>query len=384
MAKEGRDIVKEAVKDAKALREAALAAAKNELIEGMVPGVRRFLETEIKRALGPQNEDQDRIRRGVQDNWPGESHTGFEEAKEKGDQEMDMKDKDLDMEALNSFFPNLGEADGEDHMAGDMPPPPPSHGKGPAFEAEIPTLEGDEPDGDEEMVCEPPKRHKKEKGEDEGDMDEEIEISEEALRKVYEASLQTEVEVKKGFSDMTKAGELDDVVKDAGKGLADVKKGESAWEKEEPPAKQDYSVKEAIMRGLRENKVLRERLGKAVQIIQKLGTRLHEVNLFNAKVMHVNRILNRTRLTTEQKRVVMESIDKARTIDEVKMVFETIVSSFEAARSLVESRTRAPKANSGRGGGRGAPDKKEVLSESVDRAPGDKYARLRQLAGLVK
>lgn len=398
--KEGRDLVSEAVNDAKALRNAALAAAKNELVESMTPGLKALLEKSIKGVLA-KNEDTDRIRRGIQDNWPGESHTGFEEAKEKGDPQMDkvppQDDQELDLESLASFFPAMSEMPEEDPMAlapkvdedpsmqmGQIPTlGMPGMGMGGMPEAIAP--EGEE--GEEEMKVEGKKKKDKDDDKEKDTMDEEIEISEAELKKVYEAALQTEAQVTKGFGEMTKAGELDDVAKDVDKGLADVKKGEHEWAKETPPAAQDFTVKEMralIGKGLTENKSLRENLKKAVGLIRHLGARLHEVNLFNAKVLHVNRILNTNgRLTKEQKKVVLESIDRAKSIDEVKTVYEVINNSFAVATQLSEDKSRKPVANAQRPRTSGAADQK-VLRESVDRQTNDGFGRLQQLAGLIK
>lgn len=353
------------------MREAVLETAKNELVEAMAPALKKLLEQTI-RGNKSMPEGANRLRRGVQDNYPGESHTNFEEGKDKGDASMDdnQKDMELDLESLAGFFPQLAELGMSDEEQPGMElPAEGAPADEMSFESQIPML-GEEPKMDDE---------------EEGDMDEEVEISEAELRKVYEAALQTEVEVKKGFGEMTKAGELDAVAKDVDKGLADVKKGESGWDTVEPPAKQDFTVKEMIRRGMQENKQLRENLGKAAKMIRVLGTRLHEVNLFNSKVLHVNRILNgRGRLTTEQKKVVMESIDKARSVQEVKMVYETIVGSFKASQPLSESKVRKPSANAQRARSSGSPDQK-VLRESADRGNGDGTVnRWKQLAGLVK
>lgn len=374
----GRDLVNEAVNDAKALKEAALSAAKNELLEAMAPRIKELLEKNIKGVLA-QNEDADRIRRGIQDNWPGESHSGFEEGKthEKGESKMDkdnkpQDEKELDLESLASFFPSMSEMPEED-------PAQPKVDENPASMM-IPTLGEAEACEDEDGEMKEAKKDKEEEK-----MDEEIEISESELKKVYEAALAAErlaeVQVKKGFGDMTKAGELDDVVKDAGKGLNPEKKGETPWEKGEVEDKKDWMVKEAIAKGMAENKALRENLRKAVGMIRALGAKLHETNLFNAKVLHVNRMLNKHKLTSEQRKVVLESIDKAKSVDEVKTVFEAIDSSFAVSQSLSESVARKPVANAQRPRTSGTPDQK-VLSESVDRQEKGQYSRLAQLAGL--
>jgi hypothetical protein len=216
------------------------------------------------------------------------------------------------------------------------------------------------------------------------DMEEEVEISEAELSKVYESALQVEASVSKGFKDFVGGGELDQASKETG--ILDKKSGEKAWEKETPPDAQDFSVKEAIARGMAENKMLRGKLKEAVGIIKKLGTSLHETNIFNSKVLHVNRILNsHGRLTKEQRQVVLEAIDGAKSIEQVRMVYETIVRSFKATSgALQEGKTVKPKANAQRPRTSGTPDQK-VLSESVDRSQGQgQYDRMRQLAGLLK
>jgi hypothetical protein len=389
MATEGRDLVTEAVNDAKRLKQAALESAKKELIEKMAPNVRALVEQSLREALA--DEGVNRTRR-VKDGYPGETAGTFEEGKDKGDQPMDAANKDgqeLDMESLAGFFPALSEMPGQEPLPGQDPLADGVGADG------IPTLGEKEemPAGDGE-ACDPePKMEaKKKKGEDEKEeedetMDETIEISEESLRKVYESALQLEVQVKKGFSEISPGGELADVVKE--KGIADVKSGEHEWEKETPPAKQDFTVKEAkaiIARGLAENKALRTKLVEAVKLIKTLGGKLHEVNLFNAKVLHVNRLLNTHKLTKEQKEVVLESMDKATTLKEVTTIFETVDSSLRVNARLNESRNpRKPAANAQRARTSGAPSQ-EVLRESVDRASngGDQFARMRQLAGIVK
>ena len=366
--KEGRDLVNEAVNDAKALKEAALTAAKNELLDSMAPAIKELLEKSIGNVLGEKRGLTGRIGQSQRGDHFSPQAQKWEEDADKGEAQMDKEapkkdDQELDLESLASFFPAMSEepeaVPGEEVKVEDPG----------AMMSGIPTLgEAEEEEEEEEK------------------MEETIEISESELKKVYEAALATEASVKKGFGDMTKAGELDQVVKDTGKGLNPEKKGEKMWGEKpdsELEAQQDFTVKEMIQKGMAENKSLRENLKKAVDIIRTLGARLHEVNLFNAKVLHVNSVLNKhNRLTAEQKQVVLESIDKAKTIDEVKMVYEAITNSFAAAGKLTESKTNKPTANAQRARSSGAANQK-VLSESVDRNQNEGFSRLQQLAGLV-
>ena len=420
MANEGKDLVKEAIKDAKSLKDAAYEAAKNEIIEGMAPAIKALLESSIKETL-----QTERSRTGASE-WDKSPEGGTRQQKKDygtlatnegedpmADEKKDKKDgEELDIESISSFFPQLAE---------DPDPDPDPFGMGSETDGKtgggkIPTLgmedadpepepepsekKHEEPDGDE-CKCpecgamidaaklegkkeEEPEMESKEKKPEVEIEKEEIEISEAELRKMFDAALQTEVQVKKGFGDIVGGGELEDASKETG--ILDKKSGEKHWNEEEPPAKEDFTVKEMLQRGLAENKQLRESLSKALGLVKQLGQKLHEVNLFNAKVLHVNRILNKSRLTSEQKQVVMESIDKAKTIDEVKMVYEAITGSFKATQSLSEGKNpRHPTANAQRARTSGTPNQK-VLSESVDKGNNEKsdYARLQQLAGLVK
>lgn len=409
-AKQGRELVKEAVRDAKALREVSLAAAKNELIEQLSPSLRALIERQL-------DESVDRVNSQGADYYSPssrEKEKKFQEGKDKGEEEMaDDKDneKELDLESLAGMFPQLSEDPDPDpdpkavvgdeemgmHLAGEHgeeehPEAPPAHAKhedadpdaDPNYEGmQIPKLGEDaDPDADPD-----PKMEGKDKEKEE--MDEELEIDENQLRQVYESALQVEAQVSKGFKDMVGGGELDQAHKETG--ILDKKSGEKGWEKEVPPDHVDYQIKEGKVRaiieqGLAENKMLRGKLKEAVTLIKKLSSTLHETNLFNSKVLHVNRILNSpVRLTKEQKAVVLESIDQAKSVAQVKMVYETIVRSFNASRGTVnESKTRRPAGNAQRPRTSGAP-KPEVLRESVDRASGARqYDRMAELAGLLK
>ena len=347
-------LVSEAVRDARDITAAAVARAESNILERISPEVRRLVERSLAR--GAKTEDVDRLKRA----HDGYGETEFEEAADKGERPMTKDDKDLDLENL---FPDVAEVDDgvgaspmsrEDEAAGI-----PTLGEG---DDEAPPVEDEDPPAEEEEV------------------DEEIEISEDALKQVYEQALQAEAMVSKGFKDITGGGELDKAQKDTG--ILDTKKGESSWEKAEPPAKQDFTVKEArelIGRGLAENKKLREALNKAVKMIRTLGTRLSEVNLFNSKVLHVNRFLNgHAKLTTEQKRVVLSSIDEAKNIDEVKKLYKTLGSSFGATGVGTESR-RKPPTIGGKQRGKAA----SVITEQVDNKNDERRAQWAVLAGLL-
>ena len=369
--KEGRDLVKEALQDAKSLKEAAVERAKNEIVESLAPAVRKLLENNLKEA-----------ERGVVD-FHG-SNAGKRKGQEKdrppyGSPKGVSEEADLTLEdTLQELFPAEQGIEEKKKMSKHSSERASKEKKSGVNESGI----GDELEEGAGSSC--------------SSVSEEIEISENELRKVYEAALQTEVNVKKGFGDVTGFVELGGKTAGnehsaAGVPFGDEKGGEHEFDKVEPPHKKDWipeskQLNAMIQKGLAENKALRLNLRKAVAMVETLGKKLHEVNLFNAKVLHVNKILNSgARLSTEQKTFVMESIDKARTISEVKMVFETIVGSIATQSQINESRSiRPPKANAQGARTTGTP-RQSVLSESVDRAQNqEKFSRVKQLAGLVK
>jgi hypothetical protein len=358
-----RNLIKEAVKDAMDVRDLAVEAAKAKLMDELAPTIKRLVESKL-------GEDTDRLRRAAD----GYGETEFEESKDLGE-DLDMKDKDKGMkdESLSAMFPGLQEMEDE----GDLD-------KMPVPEAADPM---DEP------VAEAA-----------DDMDEEIEISEVELQKAYEslmkvgagleeASVNWKPSVTGGFKDTYPNSEWeteDGPPKDTG--LMDKGADGKGWEEGKPPKAQDYTVKEAIEKGLRENKELRKyvtylesKLQDALRVVEGLQLEVKRVNLFNTKVMQVNEILNKfgRKMTNEQKKVVLTKIDEGKTVREVKMVAEGLKAALSTTvEGLAESK-RNNKPNSQRVQRRGSPDPK-VLRESVDNSGGDQFARMRQLAGLVK
>jgi len=60
------------------------------------------------------------------------------------------------------------------------------------------------------------------------------------------------------------------------------------------------------------------------ETINELRTELNEVNLLNAKLLYTNKIFKSKNLTESEKVKVLNTFDKAETVKEVKLVFETL------------------------------------------------------------
>jgi len=76
------------------------------------------------------------------------------------------------------------------------------------------------------------------------------------------------------------------------------------------------------------NKVqlLENKLNKYGTVIEQLKQKLDESNLSNAKLLYQNRILNSISLNERQKDKIVEAITNATTVEEAKIIFETLQS----------------------------------------------------------
>ena len=96
--------------------------------------------------------------------------------------------------------------------------------------------------------------------------------------------------------------------------------------------------------------LLKEKVDKYGTVINKLKNKLNENNLTNAKLLYQNRILNSVSLNERQKDKIVEAISNATTVEETKIIFETLqsaVGSFiknKAPQSLREVVSRSSSA----------------------------------------
>jgi hypothetical protein len=100
-------------------------------------------------------------------------------------------------------------------------------------------------------------------------------------------------------------------------------------------------LSEAYSTERRKNRSLSTKLVEYRSAVETLREQLTDLNLFNAKLLYVNKILQNKDVTSSQKRSVVESIDKAKTLREVKLIFKTLTESFGRGRDGVLSESRA-------------------------------------------
>ena len=331
------DLLKEAIADANAVRETALANAKIALEEAFTPRIQSMLSSKLSEELEDEDEE------GMEGAMRGDEMRGSEMREQ--EDEMDMEEP-MEEPEMDEMEPEAGEEIG---VAVDV------DGDGEYdYEGELGAEEGEMEDmemGDEM--------------EDEGDLDLESIIRE------LEEDLNEEEEEEAGEEGMMRE------------------------EEEEPEAMEEDidSIIEAILGEEEEEKEMGEQvadeagddgdgmlpeaaeLEEAYATINQLRGVLQEVNLLNAKLLYTNKLFRNFELSENQKMKVIENFDRAGNTREVKLVFSTLAESFQKPakkRVVKEHKNVASKAV-----GTTAPAK-EIISEGNEMA-----ARFKKLAGLL-
>jgi hypothetical protein len=123
-------------------------------------------------------------------------------------------------------------------------------------------------------------------------------------------------------------------------------------------------------------KKLQEERDEALETVKSLQGTISEMNLLNSKLLYCNKLFRANALTENQKVKVVDALDKASTTGEAKLVFETLQESFTFTnvekRAIKEGLGRASKATGT------APQK--VITESVD----ETVLRFQKLANINK
>ena len=106
-----------------------------------------------------------------------------------------------------------------------------------------------------------------------------------------------------------------------------------------PP--QMNKLSEALRQQVRLNRGLNEKLGKYRSAVKTLREQLEDLNLFNAKLLYVNKLLQNKGLTEAQRKSVIRALDKASSLNEAKTLYKSLTESFsEKGKTLSESRHR--------------------------------------------
>ena len=342
------DLLKEAIADAKAVRETALENAKMALEEAFTPRLQSMLSKKIQTELEDDEQYED-------DEDPSDEYSD-----EPAEPAVDVEYGGGGRAPLSA----------QDEIPGDEEPEEEPEDVLAAQDA----IPGEEEQ--EEGVIEingikyaPVVSEEEEEGENpfakDDDMEESEDLDLEAVIKELEAELEESENPYDGneqHDDMKKVAEQSDS-SDIGK--ADNKVDAADAGDEEDPGKgklkeqedeeqeEDIDLDE-VLKALSEeedddekkNEVskLKSDLDEHRSVIETLRGKLNEVNLLNAKLLFTNKLFRKYGLNNEQKMKVVEQFDRAATLREVKLVYSTLGESFGVARNEInESKGAASK-----------------------------------------
>ena len=338
------DLLKEAIADAKAVRETALQNAKMALEEAFTPHLKSMLsaklaEEDIEEDDNPfadkdEDEDDENHEEGYGSDRMGREDDDDEEEVDEMDHE-DEEDEVDESEIVEidgvKYAPIVSEDEHEDE-------------------------EEDEMDESEELDLEAViKELEEELNETESDDDS---VNEE---EVVEEEIVTEEDDEDEDKD-----EVDEQSTSSGIGSGTGVKQPSAGDEEDPGKGKVHEQVNTLQSELNEYK----------EAVVFLKDKLHEVNILNAKLLYTNKLFKEFVLSNDQKLKIVETFDRAQTSREIKLVYSTLAESYTDNGKEKKEVVKESYASKKSGGT--APSKK-IISEENQVAD-----RFRKLAGLIK
>ena len=425
------NLLKEAIADAKAVKETAIANAKLALEEAFTPHLKSMLSAKLEEM------DKDDMDEGMHDR-----ESMYNEEMHKDDMDEGMHDREslsndeMDEDELENFYLDLdtmdeGEKEEVEEMdavsfrrknspsynfdpdGGPVNPVPHKVGKSTVQEEEmdldelLAEFELDEDartDAEEEGYLDGMRDEKEDLKEDERtdaeeegyldgmkdekeDMEDDMKDEEIDLEDMSENDLKGFIEdvIKDLVADGTiEAGdefegedeEIEDVeVEDEVDVDVEIDEAKEYMTKKEKSEGDDRDYDDPAEVETEKMREMKKDLYEAINTVNELKSELNEVNLLNAKLLYTNKIFKSKNLTEGKKVKVLKAFDQASTVKEAKVVFETL-------NEGLNSKTTKPPLNEIKGRASKpmglAPKAKQPIIES-----NDVYNRMRKLAGLI-
>jgi hypothetical protein len=309
-----KNILKEAIADAKAVREVALANAKAALEEAFTPKLQNMLSAKLSEDLDEDMYDEDGKELDL-----GEMEKDMDEMMyDEDDKDMDEMMYDEDDKDMDEMM--YDEDEKEDSMDEEID-----------LEEILNELELEEGD----------------KAEKEEDLEEVHRVGQPNYRGdgVHDV-LNRASDINDNLAE-NKEFDLDSLLKE----INDLEEEEEILEVEDD----EKSLEEVINKRMNETKQNNEcgcksekalannlqfKLNESQKAYQTVRTELNEVNLLNSKLLYVNRIFKANNLSETQKLSVVETLDKATSVKEAKLIYETVKDTFTISNTNKSKPTR--------------------------------------------
>ena len=351
------DLLKEAIADAKTVRETAIANAKMALEEAFTPHLKSMLSAKLAEddmEMDDEDEkenpfdgeetygDEDEMRGDEEEGMHGDEEEGMHGDEEDAEERYDEGIIEIDGV---KYAPVVAEEEEENPFAKDdeeeMKEDQELDLESVIKELETEIAESEESDGE---ITE---------GDDEDD-DKKDEVKEE---------VDEDIVTEEDDEDEDKKDKTDEQSTSSGIGKGTGVKQASASDEEDPGKGKIKESVEDIKAELKEYK----------EAVSFLREKLHEVNILNAKLLYTNRLFKEYVLSNDQKMKIVETFDRAQTAREIKLVYSTLAESFKGG-SI--KKTRVQESASVKTGTT-KPTKKIITEES------EVANRFKKLAGII-
>jgi len=347
------DLLKEAIADAKAVRETALQNAKMALEEAFTPHLKSMLSAKL--AEDEHEDDEDEVEEG---GYSPRREDDDEESADEGMHDSPRREDDDEEDPEEGMHDSPRREDDDEEEEVD--------------ESEIVEIDG---------VKYAPIVSEDEHEDEEDEMDESEELDLEAVIKELEEELnetesdddsvneeevvEEEIVTEEDDEDEDK-DEVDEQSTSSGIGSGTGVKQPSAGDEEDPGKGKVHEQVNTLQSELNEYK----------EAVVFLKDKLHEVNILNAKLLYTNKLFKEFVLSNDQKLKIVETFDRAQTSREIKLVYSTLAESYtdngKDKKEVVKESYASKKSG-------GTAPKTKIISEEVEVAD-----RFRKLAGIIK
>jgi hypothetical protein len=93
----------------------------------------------------------------------------------------------------------------------------------------------------------------------------------------------------------------------------------------------------------RKTRALQRKLVEYKKAVTSLRDQLIEMNLFNAKLLYANKLMQNRNVTSKQQRAIVEALDNAKTLREAKLLYKSLTTSFKKRSGKMLSEGRIAK-----------------------------------------
>ena len=403
-------LLKEAIADAKAVKETALANAKIALEEAFTPRLQSILSQKLRAEAEAEGDEEDMKNEELSSSDIG-SKVGVNAAENPGSQPSLDADTDLSVGVKKSGaaagaevsdYKKVKDISEEEEMGmGDDESD--KDAEIAELRARLAELEGedDKEDMSDDFSMDSGEEMGDEDGEDydvtgsEEEDTEEDDMDLESIIRELEAQLEGETE-----EDPMQEPEMDENMADGSEAGTD--KGEdpkvvvTTEEEEKEDEKNEVIDLEEILREMEadmtddkedvkeeeDKEEMKKELNEAYKTIKSLQKTINEVNLLNAKLLFANKLFRAHNMTNEQKVKVIETLDRTKSVREVKLVYATLAENFKYTSTTAKSAKKSIQegiASKAVKSTKPAQAQKQVIAESADFSD-----RFKKLAGIIK